>query len=88
MASYITKPMGPTGNKSKHFAMLCLGGYVFLAGTRAMLEEYVPRPARRHAVQLETGATAYVTLPDEYGSLSPPRLAAHACRESSLSLLL
>lgn len=69
MASYISKPMGPAGNKTKHFAMLCLGGYVFLSGTRAMLEEYVPRPARRHPIHLETGATAYVTLPDEYGSL-------------------
>ena len=27
MASFMQKPMGPTGQKTKHFAMMCLGGY-------------------------------------------------------------
>ena len=31
----------------------------------ALLEEYIPEPGRIHAMQLETGASAFVTLPDK-----------------------
>ena len=31
---------------------------------RSLLEEHVPRPSRLHALVLETGATAFVPLPD------------------------
>jgi hypothetical protein len=64
VVSYLHKPFTATGEKTKHFAFLCIGGYCILQGARAMLEEYVPKHARLHALMLETGATAFVPLPD------------------------
>lgn len=65
VVSYLEKPMGPIGQKTMHFTVLCLGGYCILTGGLAALEERVPRPARRTALRLETGGSAFVSLPDE-----------------------
>ena len=65
MASWINKPMGASGQKTKNLTMMCIGGYCLLTGGKALLEEYIPEPGRIHAMQLETGASAFVTLPDK-----------------------
>jgi hypothetical protein len=64
VVSYLNKPFSPSGQKTKHLALLCIGGYCILSGARSLLEEHVPRPSRLHALVLETGATAFVPLPD------------------------
>lgn len=65
VVSYLDKPMGPVGQKTMHLAILCLGGYCILTGGLAALEDRIPRPSRRTALRLETGASAFVALPDQ-----------------------
>ena len=57
--------------QAKHLAMLCVGGYALFIGTRALLEEKVPVPSRRHALLLETGASAFVALPEKWKPFCP-----------------